>query len=177
MRRSDWFLKSFVLLFVVLAFALLLCDVLMAQEVVKAAEAVVPAAPVVAPTPAETPVQPIPWWVDLLWKVVVPGLGSVIAFIWGLAKVKYHLDEGNKKEASSIAEIAVKATYDEVVRDLKKSHEDGKLTKDEIVHAGKVAYSKALEIGKARGFNFAKIVSEEAFPVVADKIIKALKKN
>lgn len=176
MRRSDWFLKSFVLLFVVLAFALLLCDVLIAQEVVKAAEVTAPAAPAAAP--AVTPVvEPIPWWVDLLWQVVLPGLATVIALIWGIAKAKFHLDEGNKKEAAGIAEVAVKATYDEVVRDLKKSHEDGKLTKDEIAHAGKVAFAKAVEIGKAKGFDFAKIVSMEYFPVVADKIIKALKKN
>lgn len=176
MRRSDWFLKSFVLLFVVLAFALLLCDVLIAQEVVKAAEVTAPAAPAAAP--AVTPVvEPIPWWVDLLWQVVLPGLASIIAFIWGIAKVKFHLDEGNKKEAASIAEVAVKATYDEFVRAAKASHADGKLTKDEIVHAGKMAFAKALEIGKARGFNFAKIVSEESFGVVADKVIKALKKN
>jgi len=175
MRRSDLFLKSFVMLFVVLAFALLVCDVLMAQEVVKAAEVAAPAAPA---APAVTPVvEPIPWWVNLLWQVVLPGLASVIAFIWGIAKVKFHLDEGNKKEAASIAEIAVKATYDEFVRDAKASHQDGKLTKDEIAHAGKMAFGKAVEIGKAKGFDFAKIVSAEAFGVVADKVIKALKKS
>ena len=114
--------------------------------------------------------------VNLILGVV--GILAGLAFkIWLAVKAKYKLAEGNKGKAFEIAEQAVKQTYDTIVREAKSKAADGKLSKEDITDALNNAWANAVNIGKEKGFDFAKHVAREYFPVLVDKAIKLVKKG
>lgn len=105
-----------------------------------------------------------------------PMIVALIGLIYGGLKVKYFAfdkpGEEKKKKLVELGESAVKETFDEYVRELKKAREDGKLTKEEIATANTMAINKLKEKAKANGLEAVKIVAEEYLPVLIDKIVR-----
>lgn len=108
-----------------------------------------------------------------------PMIVSLFGLIYGGLKVKYFAfdkpGEEKKKKLVDIGEIAMKEVFDEYVRDLKRSREDGKLTKVEIAEANKRGVAKLKEKAKEKGIEIGKIVAEEYLPVFVDKLVRKLK--
>lgn len=142
-------------------------------EPVTKVEAPVPEA--VIEKPVEEPKEASKLWNPSLWEAVA----GIIVLIWGLivgwAKLKDK--EGTKKKITMAFEAAVQDTYTELIRDLKKSKEDGKLTKDEVKQAQQMAWSKAKDILQAQGIDLGKEVIVEYGPVLVTKIVQLFKKK
>ena len=90
------------------------------------------------------------WWVPLLGTIVTI-LGSVIVYLIrkliNKAIAKMDMDEAEKEAVQAVLAGMAKAQTD-VVREAKKTAADGKLTKDEIRDAKRVAIDHAKEIAK-----------------------------
>jgi len=110
---------------------------------------------------------------DHFWKIIT----VIVLGAYGLLKAKYFAfdkpKDANKKKLVEIGEIAVKETFDEYVRELRRGKEgDGKLDKEEIKKANDMAIAKIKEKAKEKGIEIGKILAEEYLPVLVDKIVK-----
>ena len=86
--------------------------------------------------------------------------------------------DAKKKKLVELGEEAVKETFDELVRELKRAKgNDGKLSKEEIAQANKMAVDKLKAKAKANGMEAGKIIAETYLPVFVDKIVNSKKKK
>ncbi len=111
-----------------------------------------------------------------------PLIVGLFTLIYGGIKAKYFMfdapKDAKKKRLIELGEEAVKETFDELVRELKRAKgNDGKLSKEEIAQANKMAVDKLKEKAKANGMEAAKIIAETYLPVFIDKIVNNKKKK
>jgi len=106
---------------------------------------------------------------EAIWLVVLVVLGLLAA----------HFGWKKKKWAKIIqaVEKGVNTVYVEFIREAKATAADGKLTNEQM----KEALDKAWQLTKddllKQGIDLAKWITREYFPVVVDKILKAVKKK
>jgi len=110
-----------------------------------------------------------------------PMIVALFALIYGGVKAKYFAfdapKDAKKKKAVELVEEAVKETFDELVRGLKRGKEDGKLTPEEIAQANKMAVDKLKEKAKTNGLQLGKLFAESYLPVLVDKVVNSKKKK
>lgn len=113
------------------------------------------------------------WRNPALWEVIM----AIIAAIVGFFAAKYKWTKQKWGKIIKSAEVAINTVYREFIREAKARNEDGKLTADEIKEALGKAWELTKEDLKKQGIELAKYVSQEYFPVLVDKVLKAFKKN
>lgn len=90
------------------------------------------------------------WWVPMLGTIVTI-LGSVVVYLIrkliNKAIAKMDMCEAEKEAVQAVLAGMAKAQTD-IVREAKKASADGKLTKDEISNAKRIAIDHAKEIAK-----------------------------
>lgn len=96
----------------------------------------------------DTIISLVPHLVPVLVIVVGVGLSWLVGKKW--------ITEAFAGDLKEDISAAVTAVYHEYVKAKKLANEDGKLTEEEKEEARKLAIAKLIEIGKARGKDYAK---------------------
>jgi hypothetical protein len=113
------------------------------------------------------------WRNPALWEVVF----TVVMIVLGILAAKFGWKKKKWGKIIQAVEKAVTTIYVEFVREAKLKNKDNKLTKDEMMKALEDAWNMTKDDLKNQGIDLAKWVAKEYFPVIADKVIKGLKKN
>ena len=120
---------------------------------------------------AEAAAEPV-WYGNVqLWEIVA----SLVVFVWGIAKVKYKLDEKLGKQVTEFLEMGVKHTYDTFVREAKTKSPKGKLTGMQVKEARTKAFEAAKSFAREKGVDLAKKVAVERLPVLITGIVNRIK--
>ena len=88
------------------------------------------------------------WWVPILGTIVtavMAGIGYHIRKLINKSMAKMD-EESTEKEAMQAVLVGMAKAQDDIVREAKKASKDGKLTKEEIKEAKRVAIDHAKEI-------------------------------
>jgi len=158
-------MKRFAFSLVILLILAVFCPVILAQDPVTTTETVKEAT------------DPSGWLETLLGNEAIFGaIVSGVLLLWGILKAKLHLKDTKWAKVLETVEQAVAEVYHEYIRDLKTGRADGKLTKEEIDEAHKKAWERAKTIGKEKGLDVAKEVSQAYFPVLIKKVLGKISK-
>lgn len=113
------------------------------------------------------------WRNPALWEVVFTIVMIVVGFI--AAKLGWKKKKWGK--IIQAVEKAVNTIYVEFIREakLKAKEAGGKLSKEDMKKALEDAWNMTKDDLKAQGIDLAKWVAKEYFPVIVDKILKAVK--
>lgn len=131
-----------------------------------------------AVAPAAAPVvdvAPAPVWFGevQLWEVVA----AIVAAIWGIIKAKLKIDADWEKKVVSFFEAGVQHTYDTLIREAKKTAPGGKLTKEQIDEARKLAWEAAKAYAASQGVDLAKQIVAEQIPVWITRVWNNFEKD
>ena len=106
-----------------------------------------------------------------LWEIVA----GLVVFVWGIAKVKYKLDERLGNQVTEFLEMGVQLTYDTFVREAKAKNPKGKLTAAQVTEAREKAFESAEKFAVEKGIDLAKKVAAERLPVLITGIVNRIK--
>jgi len=113
------------------------------------------------------------WRNPSLWEAV----WLIILVVLGFLAAKFGWKKKKWGKIIQAVEKAVNTTYVEFVREAKlKQGSGGKLSKDDMKKALEDAWDMTKADLLAQGIDLSKWIAKEYFPVVVDKILKAVKK-